>query len=502
MTNQPQTKFDIAIVGSGPAGCTAGILLARKGYRVVLIEREAFPRFHIGESLLAASQEIWERLGIAEDLQHSGYTFKYGGGFRLGVRPDQEEFTSATVHFRRVPKKDLGPRPFAYHVDRHKFDKQLQDSAVSQGVTLWERTSVEEVLFEDRGGRDRAVGLRIRKKGMAAEVVHCDFVIDASGRRCLVGRQLGCVESDPLIRTSAVFAQFRGVSRDPGALQGYFNGYFIENGWIWFIPLADDVMSVGLVQNEPSTNLWSSDPEQVLLDAINRYRFVQSRFKDAVQVSRVRSMTKLAYRTTQFCGDGWLSIGDANFFVDPLYSSGVHLAHSTGEMAADVVDRFLSQDRDMREIKSFERHIERYRRNVFGVIYAVYDLLRNRSAIRLFNWMAGQLGRDFDTWMLRRVAAWSAGFFDRHMGVMRLTEIFGRIAARVVPAITRLWGDHGWARYEQHRYTGPRLTIPKEITPEIDRQLANPDVSEARASAPALVSPNLDAGGSFASTIE
>src|SRR5690606_17077526 len=126
-------------------------------------------------------------------------------------------------------------------------------------------------------------------------------------RRVMMGRKLDCIVHDPVIKTSAAFGQFRAVTRDPGYRQGFFNGYFIPNGWVWFIPLAHDIMSVGTVQNEPATNTWSNNPEENLLATINKYKFLQDRFHNAVQVGRVRGLKDLAYVTRTFTGENWLS---------------------------------------------------------------------------------------------------------------------------------------------------------------------------------------------------
>jgi len=454
--------FDVAIIGSGPGGSVAATVLAQKRYRVLLVERERFPRFHTGESLLSATQQIWERIGLAERLQHSGHTFKYGGEFRLADCPARTDFNSSTVFFGNLPKSDRGPRPFAYHVERAVLDQQLQQWAVEQGATLWSETAVEQVLFESTEQGQRAVGLKCRDKDRRERTVSADFIIDASGRRCVVARQLDGIEPDPEIHTSAVYGHFRGVKRQPGYKQGLFVGYFIENGWVWLIPLADDVMSVGLVQNEPSNLAWSNDPQQVLLEAINRYKFIQELFTDAVQVGRMRTTKGLAYQTREFCGDGWLAVGDANFFVDPLYSSGVHIAHCTGELAAEVANEYLRGGRDMAAIRRYEKYIHDYRRDVFDVIRVVYRLLRHRAAIGAFLWSAGKWGNNFDTFFLRRVAAWSSGFFERHRFVMRVTVLFGRVMSAVAPRIARLWGGDGWKRFERSPNDAPALRIPVE----------------------------------------
>lgn len=446
-------EFDVAVIGSGPGGSVASTFLAQKGYRVVMIERETFPRFHVGESLLPATQRIWEKMGLAGELEQSGHTFKYAGEFRIGHRPDRSDFTCTTGYFHHIPQKDFPPRPYAYQVERAIFDKQLQDCAVRHGVTLWSETSVTEVLFDDRG---RATGLRLRRDGRE-EILNPRFIIDASGRRALIAQQLGGIVHDPVIKTSAVFGHFQGVTRDPGWRQGFFNGYFVPHGWIWLIPLPDDVMSVGFVQNKPATDHWGNNGEEILLEAINRYQFVQERFQNAVQVGRVRMLKDLAYETKQFCGDGWLSVGDANFFVDPLYSSGVQVAHSTAEYAADIVDEFLKNNRDMAVIRRYERYILDYRKRVFRPMRSFYRCMRHYLPMYRYTRITGPVFNHFDSWYFRRVCVWGTGQFHRHNWAVQLFALVGNIYAWLVPKI----GLGGWPMYEQYRNPNPPLKIPK-----------------------------------------
>ncbi|MBX3437993.1 MAG: tryptophan 7-halogenase [Planctomycetaceae bacterium] len=453
-------SFDVAVIGSGPGGSVAATFLAQKGYRVVLIERETFPRFHVGESLLPATQRIWEKMGLAGELEQSGHTFKYAGEFRIGHQPDKSDFTCTTGYFHHIPQKDFTPRPYAYQVERAVFDKQLQDCAVRHGVTLWSETSVTEVLFDERG---RATGMKLRRNGKE-EILNTNFIIDASGRRALIANQLDGVVLDPVIKTSAVFGHFKGVSRDPGWRQGFFNGYFVPNGWIWMIPLANDVMSVGYVQNKPGSDNWSNNGEEVLLDAINRFQFVQERFKDAVQVGRVRMLKDLAYETKQFCGDGWLSVGDANFFVDPLYSSGVQVAHSTAEFAAETVDAFLKGNRDMSVIRRYENYILDYRKRVFRPMRSFYRCMRHYYPMYRYVKLTGPTFNHFDNWYFRRVCVWGTGQFHRHNWAVQSFALVGNIYAWISPKI----GLGGWPKYDKFKNPNPPIRVPK--APELEHK--------------------------------
>lgn len=445
-------QFDVAVIGSGPGGSVCSTFLAQRGYNVVMIEREEFPRFHVGESLLPGTQPIWERMGIAEKLQHSGHTFKYAGEFRVGRFPNRNEIYSTIGYFHNVPRSDFSPRPYAYQVERAVFDKQLQDCAVEHGVTLWEKTSVLDVLLDG----NRATGLRLRRNGEEM-LLRPRFIVDASGRRCMMGRKLDCIVLDPIIKTSAAFGHFRGVTRDPGYRQGFFNGYFVPHGWVWFIPLAHDIMSVGTVQNRPATDSWSNNPEENLLATINKYKFIQDRFRNAVQVGRVRGLKDLAYETTTFTGEGWLSVGDANFFVDPLYSSGVQIAHTTAEHAVEAIDGWLRSGGDMAPIRKYERYIIDYRRRVFQPMRCFYRCMRHYKTIAGYVKSTGYWFDHFNNWFLRRACSWGTGRFHRHHWTIQLMTLMGNLSAWGAPLV----GMGGWKRYEEHAFAGPPLNIPK-----------------------------------------
>jgi len=450
------TDKQIIIIGGGPAGSTAAMRLLQLGHRPLILERVEFPRFHVGESLVPASQGVWDRAGLVEQMQHSRYEFKYASRVLIGDRPDQDGATGMTVQFSKVPSRQMPLRPFAYQVERAVFDKQLLDWAVARGAEL-RKASATKVLFDG----DRATGVHVRNPDGSEEELRADFVIDASGRRALIASQLGILHYDPVIQTSAVFGHFENVARESG--QGFFEAYLVENGWFWLIPLIDNRMSVGLVQNRPECDAWGNDAEQVLLDAINRYRWMRRRFVDARQVAKVRMLRKLAYQSERMAGDGWLAVGDAFFFIDPLFSTGVHIAMKTAQSGAEAVDAFLRGGRDLSVLRSLEEDYMAYRDLTLGFVRSVYGLLRRRLSAGWAVGVCGPLCRDLDTWVLRRLTYWLSGHYETNWGVMRGLTLGNRLMAAAAGLVDGVAGRQGWDAFRKHPNPDPPLQIPKAI---------------------------------------
>jgi flavin-dependent dehydrogenase len=447
-------RKQIVVIGGGPAGATAAVFLRQRGYRPLILERAAYPRFHVGESLLPASQDIWDRMGLADELQHSRYEYKLASTVRVAPRPDSEHLLGMTFRFTNVPRRHMPFRPYSYQVERARFDEQLLDFAVRQGAELC-RASVTQVLFEGT----RATGVAVRYPDGGNESIEADFVIDASGRRAVIARQLGLLELDPVIQTSACFGHFENVRRDSG--QGFFEAYLIENGWVWLIPFVDNRMSVGLIQNRPEADAWSNNGEEVLLAAINRYRWLQERFTQAKQLSKIRMLRNLAYRSRQFTGDGWLAIGDACFFIDPLFSTGVHVGLTMGEEAAGAIDAFLKGGRNPRPVEEFDRRFSRYRDFTTSMVRSIYRVLRSRLATNVMVGWCGWLRKDFQSWMLRRFTYWLIGNYESYPWVMRWIWLNLNVLALAAPLLSRLTGRWSWDDYRRDPFTGEQLRISK-----------------------------------------
>jgi halogenation protein CepH len=321
---RPAASPDVAIVGGGPAGSVAATVLARAGLQVVLLERERFPRYHIGESLLSATLPILEAIGVLPRVEAHGFVRKLGGTFQWGRRRDPWSFW-----FREDP----GGRPHAFQVVRSEFDQILLEHARAAGADVHEEHAVEDVDPSDDAPALRGVAADGR-----AFHVRPRFLIDASGQQALLGHRFALRRFNEFFKNLAIFGYWRGAERLPGELASHILSATFGDGWFWYIPLHDDTMSVGAVVD---VRRWSdvaqSSPEETYRGLVARCPAVAARLRAATLVSPVRIVRDYSYDSTALWGRGWLLAGDAACFIDPVFSTGVHLASLAGFLGARAV---------------------------------------------------------------------------------------------------------------------------------------------------------------------
>jgi flavin-dependent dehydrogenase len=333
MQNQDRTQ--VIVIGGGPGGSTAATLIAQQGVRVQLFEREHFPRFHIGESLIPETYWILERLKMLPKMKGSHYIKKYSVQFVSSSGRLSEPF-----YFVDHKPHDCSQ---TWQVRRSEFDQLMLENAREQGVDVHEGVRVLEVLFEG----SRAVGVRLQKEAGHERTVYADVIVDASGQSSMIMSRLGLREWDPVLKKAALWTYWKGAFRDTGRDEGATVVIQTKSkkGWFWYIPLHDDILSVGVVSayDYLFKNRADKDYEAIYFEEVADCPGVQPRIANAERVSQFYAQKEYSYRSQRAAGDGWVLVGDAFGFLDPLYSSGVLLALKSGQLAADAVVEGLAK---------------------------------------------------------------------------------------------------------------------------------------------------------------
>lgn len=360
----PDTDYDVIVVGGGPAGSTAGALLAEAGRKVLIIDREKFPRFRVGESLMPATYWTLERLGVLDKMKCSNFPNKHSVQFFT-----KNGTAAAPYYFSRVDPHESSQ---TWQVDRLDFDHMLLRNASDKNADVFEEVRVHDVLFDG----DRAIGICAEFKNGVKRNISGKVIVDATGQSTLIAKKFKLRRTDPNLKHCAFFTRYKGAHRDAGIDEGATLIMHTETGksWFWYIPQPHDVVSVGVVGSlDYLVKGRSNNPTAVFEEELALCKPLQERIEGSEIVHQVRVLKDFTYVATRIAGDGWVLAGDAYGFIDPIYSSGVFLALKGGELAADsILEGFEIDDFSAAQLgkhgPEFARGIDALRK----LVYAFY----------------------------------------------------------------------------------------------------------------------------------
>ena len=356
---------DVIVIGGGPAGSTVAALVAEAGHNVQLFERENFPRFSIGESLMPDTYWTFKRLGVLDKLKASAFPRKHSVQFfgKSGRGSAPFYFSDNNPHESSV----------TWQVQRGKFDLMLLDNARDKGAEIHQGARVLEVLFDG----DRANGVRAKLADGQSQDFTAPIIVDATGQSALIGRKLKITEPEAQLNKASIYTHYSGGRRDEGKDEGATLILHTDNGdsWFWYIPLPDDIVSVGVVGAiDYLVQGRKEDAQTIFEQELAKCAPMQERLQHAEQLMPAKTTKDFSYRASRTAGEGWVLVGDAFCFLDPMYSSGVYLALKSGEMAADaIIDAITKGDFSAEQLGGFSPELLRGTEAVRKMVYAFYS---------------------------------------------------------------------------------------------------------------------------------
>ena len=360
----PETErnCDVFVIGCGPAGSTISALLAQKGRNVAVVDKDRHPRFHIGESLLPLNMPILQELGVWEELN------------RIGIRKDAAEFESQahgkTVCFEFSEAFDKR-WPHAFQVRRSEFDHMLLCNAAVKGARVYEGARVTAVEFGSLAHNENTI-VSLRLEDGSMQTWRTKFLVDASGRDTFLSDRFGIKRKNKKHASAAIFGHFRNARRNAGSAEGNITIVWFPHGWFWFIPLKDGTTSVGAVCWPTYMKSRNTDPTAFFMQTIALAPEIASRLLGAELTAPVTATGNYSYHSERMSGDGYLMVGDAWAFIDPVFSSGVYLAMNSAKLGAGVVDEIL---KDPAQAPALYRQFDRtVRRGVSTFSWLIYRM--------------------------------------------------------------------------------------------------------------------------------
>jgi FAD-dependent halogenase len=359
---------DVVVIGSGPGGSTTAALLAKRGHHVVVIEKERFPRYHIGESLIPGVHPVFAELDASEEIDNAGFCRKYGATLLWGR---SHELWS--IDFGEASEYE-----HIYQVKRAEFDNLLMRRARLHGAHVIEEANVTDVIFEG----ERCVGVRYTVNGSdQATEIRARMVVDASGQARVLGRRFKLVEWHDDLKNVAIWTYFQGHRTYEGRKAGNILVESMPGGWLWFIPFSDNTVSVGFVGPVAEVAKTSMSPHDLLEKKITDSVEVSLMLAPARRVGSTRTTRDWSYTCQRFGGQGYLLVGDAAAFIDPLFSTGVTLAMNSGSKAAEAISAILAEPaREAELIASYEDAHRKFLQGILGIVRRFYDKSDDKEA--------------------------------------------------------------------------------------------------------------------------
>lgn len=423
---QQMKRHDVVILGGGPAGSTLATLLASEGYDVVVVEKEHFPRFHIGESLLPATVNIFERLGVHEPIREA-FIRKPGGKWLYGEKEVPGDFS------KYDSKATFKENPYSYLVERSAFDKILIDRSIEVGADVRFGTEVTD-LITDNG---RVVGVSCTDDQSQQYEVHARLVVDATGLRAMIPSKLRIRRlTEP--HRMGIYAQYAAKPTRDDVKAGWFIGQMFYDGWTWLLLLPGNRFSVGTVMTVDRFKESGLSPAAMLERLVNENPLLnEGMTTDRERISDVMVTGNMGNSSEQLAGDGWVAIGDAAYFIDPCYSSGVHLAMKSAEMVADEV---MTQPKESMIESSvfnqYQKEMRHHEKTVHNMVDAFYVASRNTSVQKMVtSFQGGYFSRKFVTFV--------GGDFQKNSSYVSRVRIYSK-------TVGKLFGNDATRAPENH----------------------------------------------------